>query len=184
MSLPLAVLIPGLLLFALGLPLALGSQWAGAYLQGFPRSRWGAGICFGSGIIWFLIKVWNLPVSDNGEYHVPLFIGFGVAAVLATRCAPDFLAVRGLAIVTLLAVMPMLMAGYMNFSEPELFFQKAFLYGCVVVAMWLGAQPWRARDFLGWMFARTRRTRGCGYAMVAYGLLLCGIAFLPTLAGK
>ena len=44
-------------------------------------------------------------------------------------------------------------------------------------AIWLGAQPWRMRDFLSWLFARPGRARSFGGALAAYGLLLAGVAF-------
>jgi hypothetical protein len=41
----------------------------------------------------------------------------------------------------------------------------------------LGAQPWRLRDFFGWLFARPGRARSLGGALAGYGLLLAIVAF-------
>jgi hypothetical protein len=179
MNLPLAILIPGMLLIALGLPLALGSAWARARLTAFPRSRTAAWVCFGGAAVWFLIGVWHLPVSDFGEYRLPIGVGFAALAVLAPRCAPDFLAVRGLSVLVLLGSMPLLLAGYMNFDAPQIYFQKALLYLGIALAIWLGAQPWRLRDFMAWLFRRGWRVRSCGCILLVYGLGLCAIAVVP-----
>ena len=96
---------------------------------------------------------------------------------MAFRSVPDFLAVRGVAILVLLAAMPLLMAGYMNFDHRQIYFQKGLLYVGIALAIWVGAQPWRARDFLEWLFARESRTRWVGGLLTAYGLLLAAIAF-------
>jgi hypothetical protein len=37
--------------------------------------------------------------------------------------------------------------------------------------------PYRARDYLEWLFARTQRARVLGAALLAYGMLLAVIAF-------
>ena len=47
----------------------------------------------------------------------------------------------------------------------------------VLAAIWLGAQPWRLRDFFTWLFAQPRRARGLGGALAAYGVILSIVAF-------
>jgi len=51
------------------------------------------------------------------------------------------------------------------------------VYAAVALAIWIGAQPWRMRDFLQWIFARRARARGLGGLLAAYGILLAVIAF-------
>jgi hypothetical protein len=53
----------------------------------------------------------------------------------------------------------------------------SFVYLCIAIAIWLGAQPWRLRDFLSWVFARQARSRGLGALFVAYGAVLVAAAF-------
>jgi hypothetical protein len=45
------------------------------------------------------------------------------------------------------------------------------------LAIWLGAQPWRMRDFLTWLFARPGRPRSIGGLVTVYGLVLAIVAF-------
>lgn len=181
MSLLAATLIPGIVLLVLGFPLLLRSSSAIATLRAFPRSKGATYILFGGGSIWFLNQIWNLSPADFGDYHVILFLAFAVIAVCAFKCVPDFLAVRGLAIVVLMAAMPLLMASYLKFDVPgvypKIYLQKVLVYIGVVFAIWLGAQPWRLRDFLDWLFARESRTRLAGALLAAYGAVLTVIAF-------
>ncbi|MGH7994846.1 MAG: hypothetical protein ACREFX_00685 [Opitutaceae bacterium] len=181
MSILAATLIPGLILLALGTPLLVRSAGAIAALRAFPRSKSATYILFGGGAAWFLGQVWNLSTADFGKYHIPLFIGFALIAILAFRCVPDFLAVRGLAIVVLLGASPLLMASYLKFDVPGLYpriyFQSILVYVAIGLAVWLGAQPWRLRDFLEWVFARESRTRWAGGLLTAYGVLLAVLAF-------
>jgi hypothetical protein len=65
----------------------------------------------------------------------------------------------------------------MVYDHWTIYFYKALVYVGIVLAIWLGASPYRFRDFLGWLLARPARTRGFGAALLAYGLLLAAVAF-------
>jgi hypothetical protein len=133
-------------------------------------------VVFSGGAAWFLYNVWHLSAADFGEYRTILFIGFAAVAVLAFRCVPDFLGVRGACAIILLGAMPLLDAAYMEYDRPLRLFMVSIVYVAIALAIWLGAQPWRLRDFLNWLFARPARSRGLGGFLVAYGFLLCGVA--------
>jgi hypothetical protein len=177
MSLFLATLLPGLALMGLGAALVLGGSVAAAMLRAFPRSTPAAYVLFGGAAVWFLDHVWHLSSADFGDYRVVLFIGFALVAVLAFRCVPDFLGVRGLCALVLLAASPLLEAAYMNYDRPQRLFMVGLVYACLTLAIWVGAQPWRLRDFLGWLFARPGRARMAGALLLGYGVLLAAVAF-------
>jgi hypothetical protein len=177
MSLTAATLIPGLLLVALGGGLASGSRSVATSLKRLPRSMRAAGIFFTAGAAWFLYRIWNLPSADFGDYRNLLLVFFAVLAVLSFVCVPDFLAVRGLAVLALMAATPLLDAGYMNYDHPQIYLYKIPVFLAVFAAIWLGAQPWRLRDFFDWVFHPGNRARVVGGAMFGYGILLVGVAF-------
>ena len=122
-------------------------------------------------------EIWHLSPADFGEYRVYLFFGFLAVALLSFKCVPDFLAVRGLATVVLMGAMPLLDAGFMNFEHTRTLLYKFAVYLAITAAVWLGAQPWRLRDFLAWLFARPARPRVIGGVISAYGLTLAVVAF-------
>jgi hypothetical protein len=177
MSLFTSSLVPGLLLLLLGLPLALDLSGAKAAIKAFPRSTSVGYVVFTAAALWFLWEILHLSNADFGEYRVLLFIGFGLVAVLAYRCVPDFLGVRGACALILIGAAPFLDAAYMQYDHPARLFMVTAVYVAVALAIWVGAQPWRLRDFFGWLFARPARSRALGGLFVAYGLLLCGAAF-------
>jgi hypothetical protein len=177
MSLILATLIPGLLLLALGAALASGHSTVGALLKALPRSVPATWVFFGAGSLWFLHRVWNLSPADFGEYRTLLTIFFAAVALLSFRYAPDFLAVRGLAILMLLAATPLLDAAYMEYERPQRLFLVTVVYLGIALAIYLGAAPYRLRDFFGWLFQRPGRSRALGVGLAAYGALLVAVAF-------
>ncbi|MEO5960298.1 MAG: hypothetical protein ABIR80_14385, partial [Opitutaceae bacterium] len=158
MTLTVATLIPGLLLLALGLPLLLNVSGSAAMLKAFPRSTVAAYVFFGVGAAWFLYAIWHLSSADFGDYRHWLFAGFLAVAVLSFKCVPDFLAVRGLATLMLMGAMPLLEAAYMEYDKPQRLTMVTLVYLGIAIAIWLGAQPWRLRDFINWMFARPGRS--------------------------
>jgi len=177
MSLLLATLLPGLLLIALGAPLLVNHSGFVAALKALPRSATAAYLFFGAGAAWFLWNVIHLSTADFGEYRTLLAIAFAAVAVLSFKCVPDFLAVRGLCVLLLLAASPLLMAGYMIYDPWTIYFYKILVYVGIVLAIWFGASPFRLRDFFEWLFARPARTRGFGAALLVYGMLLAIVAF-------
>jgi hypothetical protein len=177
MTLTLATLLPGLLLVALGLPLLLNHPVSVAALKSLPRSTSAAVVFFGTGSLWFLWNVWHLSKADFGEYRTLLTIGFAAVAALSFKCVPDFLAVRGLCAFVLLSASPLLGAGYMEYQHPQRLFMVTLVYVLIALAIWLGASPFRLRDFFEWLFARPGRTRAAGAALLGYGLLLTVVAF-------
>jgi hypothetical protein len=177
MSLLLATLIPGLLLLALGLPLLLNHAGWTAMLKAFPRSSSAAYVFFGAGAAWFLYAIWHLSPADFGEYKTWLFAGFAVIALFAFKCVPDFLAVRGICALVLMSAMPLLDAAYMEYAKPQRLLMVTLVYIMIALAIWLGAQPWRMRDFLNWLFGQPHRARGFGGLLTGYGLILALVAF-------
>jgi hypothetical protein len=177
MSLFLATLLPGLLLLVLGAPLLLNHRGFVMALERMPRSTTAAVVFFGIGAAWFLRAVWHLSPADFGEYRTLLTIGFAAVAVLSFKCVPDFLAVRGLCVLVLMSATPLLGAAYMEHQYPQRLFLVSFIYVLIIFAIWLGASPFRLRDFFERLFARPGRIRTFGALLVGYGALLTVVAY-------
>jgi hypothetical protein len=176
MTLATAHLVSGLLLLVLGVPLLLNLSVFRRALLAFPRSTVATFVFFGAATAWFLYAIWHLSPADFGDYRHWLFGGFLIVAALSFKCVPDFLSVRGVCGLVLLGAMPLLDAAFMEYDKPRRLFMVTIVYVAIAAAVWLGAQPWRARDFLGWLFAQPNRARLTGAGLSAYGLLLIGLA--------
>lgn len=177
MSLTIATLIPGLLLLVLGAGLLVSRKTVGAALKAFPRSNTAAMVFFGGGAIWFIYRVWHLSVADFGDYRTLLSIAFAAIALLSFKYVPDFLAVRGVAILVLLGAGPLLEAAFMHYDQPQRLLMVSIVYLFIGLAIYLGAVPYRLRDFFEWLFRNQRRPRVLGACLAGYGLLLAITAF-------
>jgi hypothetical protein len=174
MSLLLATLLPGLVLTALGLLLLVNNPLVNSLLTALPRSSAATLVLFGGGVLWFLVRVAGMGAADRiiGNSNVPWVLGFAVLGVLAIKYVPDFLAVRGLSILILLAATPLLDAAFMEYEHPQRLFLVTPVFAAILAALYLAAVPYRLRDFFAWLFARPGRPRGLGAALLVCGLLL------------
>lgn len=179
MSLFLATLLPGLFLALLGALLAWGDPRISSTCKALPRSQRGAWLFFGGGALWFIWRISRLGEADLifVSSPTPLMIGFGVLAVLAFVYAPDFLAVRGLSILTLLAAEPLLTAAFMRWEHPQRLLMVTAVYIALALMLYLAASPFRLRDFFEWLFKQPNRPRLLGAFLLIYGLVTAGAAF-------
>ena len=142
--------------------------------QAFPRSQLAAVLLLGAAAIWFLYKVLHLGPADFGQYRHWLFLLFLITAVGSFFYVPDFLAVRGLAALSLLLSGVLLDAAYMQEPQARLFL-VSFVYLVITLSLYLGASPYKLRDFLDWLYKADRRPRIAGGVIAAYGVLLIGV---------
>lgn len=179
MSLFLATLLSGLFLALLGALLFWNNSLVGSMAKALPRSNRGAWLFFGAGALWFILRCAQLNESDLIFFKTPgvVMIAFGVLAVLAFIYAPDFLAVRGLCMLMLLAAEPLLYAAYMEYEHPQRLLLVAAVYLGLGLALYLAAAPYRLRDFFEWLFRQPARPRLVGTLLLSYGLATAAAAF-------
>jgi hypothetical protein len=177
MTLFLATILVGIALLVLGAALAADTSFVRAAFKAFPRSKTAAYVLFGGAAAWFLTRVVVLSEADFGQYRNALFIVFAIVAVLSFFYVTEFLAVRGLAALILLAAGPLLYTAYGEYEIPTRLFMVTAVYLALTAALWLGAQPWRLRDWIEWLHRVRGRTKIVGCVLVAYGLVLVGVAF-------
>ncbi len=183
MTLTLATLITGLLLLILGVLLLLPFPAIVTSVKRFPRSRSFAYLLFGAGAVWFLYRITHLSPADFGQYKKALFIFFAIVAVASFKFVPDFLAVRGACVLVLLGASQLLDPGYMNWEYGEIsdfgriYLYKIAVFVAVALAIYLGASPFRLRDFFEWLYRKPGRARLVGLLIACYGAIVSAVAF-------
>ena len=143
-----------------------------ASLRKFPRSLpWGF-LLMGLGTAWFL---WNLSqesISDFASYKGVLFALFAAVGIGSCVYVHDFLAVRGLAVVSLLLGKLMVDAGRPRLDTHWVLLFQGWAYLLVIAGIWLTVSPWRFRDLIAWHTVNEARIKmGCAFRLV-FGLLI------------
>jgi hypothetical protein len=176
-------------LSAAALLLAVGAVllWSGPLVErtakAFPRSQLAAIVFFGAAALWFLDLLSKLGPADFGEYRQLLVIVFAAVGLGAFFVAKDFLAIRGVAILLLLAARITLDASLAYTPPPESrVWLNAFVYVVIVLSIYLGTAPYQARDIIAWLFVKPGRARALGAVCASYGLALAALA--STYHGK
>ncbi|MGB0371115.1 MAG: hypothetical protein ACPGN3_07155 [Opitutales bacterium] len=177
MSLLVANLLVGIIVFATGAHFFFGNEKTQEQTKAFPRNPLAAKILLGAATLWFIYNLSQLGVADFGNHKTKLMILFGVGAVLSFTFVPDFLAVRGLAGLILLFGAQILNTAYMQWEHPQRLFMVSVTYIGIAGAVYLGACPYKMRDWLDWIYRKGSRAKALGGLGLGVGVALMVTAF-------
>lgn len=167
----LGAVVSGVQLIGLARPAAFGAS-----VRKFPRSLpWGY-VLVAAATLWFLYNLSLESVADFAAYKPMMFGGFALVGALVCIFIPDFLSVRGLALILMLLGKLMLDTARWNASPWRLVI-VIWAYLMICAGMWFTVSPWRCRDLINWGTATEQRIRlTCGLRLV-FGLfvMLLGI---------
>jgi hypothetical protein len=147
-------------------------------LRAFPRHRLTGIVTMVIGGGWFIWKISQLGQADFGDYKVILMLLFGATLLGSIFYVRDFLAVRGVAIIVLLAANTGLKSAFGLYDIPERLVLVSILYLLIVLALVYGTLPYKMRDTVNWLLVGPARLRGLGTVFTIFGLSLCVSAFL------
>ncbi len=144
---------------------------AQAWLRAFPRSKgWGTGLLF-LAVAWAFILISTIDLGEFTDWRGRVQIAIPVAGFLTWRYVEEFLAVRALGMVTLLAAEPLLEAAWLR-SEPSRLLLVGLVYVYIILAMfWIG-MPYVLRDHISWVTKNESRWRAAALAGLIYGAIL------------
>ena len=125
---------------------------------------------------WFLFYVSLETNQDFVNLKPILFIGFGAVGVGTCIYVRDFLPVRGMAVLLLLAGKVMCDSAHLVESGWRLVI-VTLAYLWVFAGMWFTISPWRLRDIIQWGTASEGRTRLLCGVRLAFGLFIVALAF-------
>lgn len=171
-------LVVGLLLL-IGHAIAFASpgpvrQW----LAKVPRSR-GIGVAvLGIDLVW---TFWLAFTMDWGEFYYlrqPMLVLLPVFAFLVIHFVDEFLAVRALGILGLLAAAPLLDSAFLQPQTSRLLVVVLAYVWAIAGMFWIG-NPHLLRDQIQWVSRSTGRWQAAALGGIAYGLalLLCAIVW-------
>jgi hypothetical protein len=175
-------LVAGLGLLAAHAFALLWTDWTIGKLREFPRS-------YPVGVFLFLLAAawafWLAATMDLGEFSPNRTLICGAilaAAVMVPLFAEEFLAVRAVGILALLAAEPLLGAAFLRPEQTRLLL-VILAYGWAVAGLVFVGAPYTMRDALQWVSRSPGRFRLVAWAGVAYGTLLIVVSLLFFGAG-
>jgi hypothetical protein len=170
-------LLAGLVLLAAGLPFLAAPARIEKAVLAFPRHRMAGIVLMLMGGAWFLWKITQLGQSDFGDYKIILLVLFAATLVGSILYVPDFLAVRGLAILILLSANTGVKAAFGLYDIPERLVLVTIIYIFIICALVFGIMPYKMRDFLNGLYRKSIRVRLFGAVLVLMSLALFISAF-------
>ena len=177
LSLQIAALVAGAILSLLGIIGLIKQRSARSLLADFPRSRNAGIVLLAVDLIW---SFWLLFTMEMGEFSVfrrPFLIALPIGFFLTLRFVDEFLAVRALGVLALLAAEPLLDAAFFRYETSRLVL-TVFAYILVVLGLTWVMVPYKLRDQIGWFSRTSARWRGISAFGLAYGVALIALAFL------
>lgn len=176
-SLQLVGLVVGVLLIAVHAFALAAPRTVAPLLRAFPRSR---PIGVALLVVSALWAFWLVQTMDLGEFaRLRRFLALAVpvGAVLTWKFVDEFLAVRALGILALLAANVLLDAA---FFRPEIsrLLLVTLAYVWIIAGLFLVGMPYILRDLIAWLLNRPANYRRAAILGVAYGVAvaICAVA--------
>ncbi len=158
---------------------------AQGFLKSFPRNATLGQVLLGLGLAWFWLLVApdglgmvSALAMDLGEFNGAkpvLRVLVPVALVLVTVSVRDFLAVRALGLLGLMAAAPLLESAFLKDPVSRLLV-PVYAYAMLTASLFWVGMPYLFRDAVQWATANARRWNLLAGAGLAYGLAVIGCA--------
>jgi hypothetical protein len=175
LSLQTAGIIAGAFLISISLP-GLVKPDLTSIAQKFPRSHMAGIVLLSIALVW---TFWLLATIEMGEFSAfrrPLLIALPIGYVLALRFIEEFLAVRALGMLCLLAAEPLLDAAFLRYQTSRLLV-TVFAYLLIVAGLFWVAIPYVLRDQINWSTRSVFRWRFLHMIAFVYGGVILIFAF-------
>ena len=175
-SLHTAGIIAGALLVLVSLPGFIKPAAVQNWLKSLPRSRV-AGVALLTIVLTW--SFWLLATMEMGEFSTfrrPLLIVLPIGYVLVIRFVEEFLAVRALGILCLLAAEPLLDAAFFRYETSRLFV-TVFAYLLIIAGLFWVTMPYLLRDQINWSSQTNTRWHAVHGIAALYGIAILACAF-------
>lgn len=162
-------LVVGLLLIALHSLAIVRPRHVRPWLSALPRSKAVGTVLLALDAIWAFLLIYFMDLGEFSHLRGKLLIVIPVAGVLTFLFVDEFLAVRTLGILLLLAAEPLLEATFLR-PESSRLLLVALAYAWIVLGMFWVGMPYLLRDQIAWVQKSDSRWRLACEAGLIYGI--------------
>src|SRR5438270_6078129 len=175
LSLHSAGIVAGVFLIALGL-IGLTKPDVASVVQRFAPSRVADVVLVTICLVWTFWLVATIQMGEFSSFRRPLLIALPMGYVLALFFVDEFLAVRALGILCLLAAEPLLDAAFLRYESSRLLI-TVFAYLLIVAGLFWVSIPYVLRDQINWTARSVFRWRCLNAVAFIYGGVILAFAF-------
>ncbi len=175
LSLQTAGIIAGIFLILISLPGLIKPDLT-SVAQKFPRSHIAGVVLLTICLAWTFWLLATIQMGEFSAFRRPLLITLPIGYVLALRFVEEFLAVRTLGILCLLAAEPLLDAAFLRYETSRLLI-TVFAYVLIVAGLFWVAIPYVLRDQINWSTRNVVRWRCLHAIALIYGGVILAFAF-------
>jgi len=166
----------GSLLVLLSLPGFFKPVLVQDWLKRFPRSSIAGIVLLSLALIWSFWLLVTMEMGEFSSFRRPLMIVLPIGYVLVLRFVDEFLAVRALGILCLLAAEPLLEAAFFRYETSRLLV-TVFAYLLIVAGLFWVTMPYLLRDQINWSARSNGRWHTLHGIAAVYGLTILACAF-------
>src|SRR5438067_7252438 len=163
-----AGMMAGSLLVLLSLPGFFKPALVQNWLKRFPRSGIAGIVLLSLALVWSFWLLVTMEMGEFSSFRRPLMIVLPIDYVLVLRFVEEFLAVRALGILCLLAAEPLLEAAFLRYETSRLLV-TVFAYLLVVAGLFWVTMPYLLRDQINWSARSAFRWRFLHAIAFVYG---------------
>src|SRR5438552_13064839 len=175
LSLQTAGIIAGAFLILMSLPGLFKPDLANV-AQRFPRSHIAGVVLLTISLIWTFWLLATIQMGEFAGFRRPLLIALPIGYVLVLRFVEEFLAVRALGILCLLAAEPLLEAAFFRYEASRLFV-TVLAYLLILAGLFWVTMPYLLRDQINWSAGSNAPWHTVPGVAAAYGLAILTFAF-------
>jgi len=175
LSLQTAGIIAGVLLVLISLPGLLKPNLA-SVAQKFPRSHVAGIFLLTICLVWTFWLLSTIQMGEFSAFRRPLLIALPIGYGLTLRFVGEFLAVRALGILCLLAAEPLLDAAFLRYETSRLLL-TVLAYLLILAGLFWVAIPYVLRDQINWTAGSTFRWLCLHAIALIYGCVILTFAF-------
>ena len=178
LTLQTAGLVVGLLLVTLHIYAWLKRDAVKSWLKTLPRNKSVGVVILTVDLIWAFI-LWSS--MDLGEFQgIRKWVQWAIPItyILMINMVDEFLSVRALGVLLLLAAAPVLDAAFLEDPASRLLL-PVLAYAWIIIGLFWVGMPYTMRDQINWLCGNELRWKGACAGGVVYGvlLLICAVAF-------
>lgn len=181
-------LVLGFFLVGLHLVMLLKAGPVQHFLKKFPRNQQLGQVLMGIGLVWFWLLVANPGRGATHYFAMDLGDQFNAAKPMLRIVVPilivalgiaikEFLAVRALGLLGLMAAAPLLEAAFLKDPQSRLLI-PVWTYAMIISSLYFVGMPYLFRDAVTWATANSSRWRMLSLAGLSYGAVVLACAFL------